>query len=74
MDTPRDIAKRHRPGRPVEDELEDDIARHVIAKDKRIAELEAALVALIDAVDAKDESIDGALFVGRGLTFQNGSI
>jgi hypothetical protein len=36
----------------------------------RIAQLEAALVALIDAVDAKDEkAIQNALFVGRGLTF-----
>ena len=43
MDTPRDIAKRHRPGRPMEDELEDDIARHVIALEARIAKLEAAL-------------------------------
>lgn len=39
-------------------------------RDKRLAELEAALVALIDAVDAKDaKAIDSALFVGRGLTF-----
>ncbi len=43
MDTPRDIAKRHRPGRPMEDELEDAIARHVLDKDKRIAQLEAML-------------------------------
>jgi hypothetical protein len=36
----------------------------------RAAELETALVALIDAVDAKDEkAIQNALFVGRGLTF-----
>ncbi len=36
----------------------------------RIADLEAALVALIDAVDAKDaKAIESALFVGRGLTF-----
>lgn len=32
--------------------------------------LEAAIVALIDAVDARDqEAINRALFVGRGLTF-----
>jgi hypothetical protein len=37
---------------------------------QRIAELEAALVALIDAVDAKDaRRIEDALFVGKGLTF-----
>lgn len=36
----------------------------------RIAELEAALVKLIDAVDSKDaKAIESALFVGRGLTF-----
>jgi len=38
--------------------------------EKRIAELEAALVALIDAVDAREsEAIQNALTVGRGLTF-----
>jgi hypothetical protein len=37
---------------------------------RRIAELEAALVALIDAVDAKDaKRIEDAIFVGKGLTF-----
>lgn len=37
---------------------------------KRIAALEGALVAIIDAVDAKDQAaIDTATFVGRGLTF-----
>ena len=36
----------------------------------RAAQLEKALVALIDAVDAKDKAaIERALFVGRGLTF-----
>jgi hypothetical protein len=36
----------------------------------RIDQLEAALVALIDAIDAGDKKrIEGALFVGRGLTF-----
>lgn len=36
----------------------------------RITQLEAALVALIDAVDAQDKkAIESALFVGRGLTF-----
>ncbi len=36
----------------------------------RIALLEAALIALVDAVDEKDaEKIERALFVGRGLTF-----
>ena len=48
MDTPRDIARKHRPGRPFEDELEDAIARHVLAKDARIAELEAALDEAVD--------------------------
>jgi hypothetical protein len=39
-------------------------------RDKRISELEAALVALIDAVDAKDATrIENAVFVGKGLTF-----
>src|SRR5258708_6158233 len=37
---------------------------------KRIADLEAALVNLIDAIDEKDAAkIETALFVGRGLTF-----
>ena len=36
----------------------------------RAEQLEAALVALIDAVDAKNaKAIESALFVGRGLTF-----
>lgn len=36
----------------------------------RAAQLEAALVALIDAIDAKDnKAIETAMFVGRGLTF-----
>lgn len=36
----------------------------------RSVQLEEALVALIDAVDAKDEkATQSALFVGRGLTF-----
>ena len=36
----------------------------------RVEELEAALVALIDAVDSKDaKRIEDALFVGKGLTF-----
>ena len=46
-----------------------DALRTVEALD-RSKELEAALVALIDAVDAKDSKrIENALFVGRGLTF-----
>ena len=37
---------------------------------RRMEQLETALVALIDAVDAKDRAaIERALFVGRGLTF-----
>ena len=37
---------------------------------RRVEQLETALVALIDAVDAKDRAaIERALFVGRGLTF-----
>jgi hypothetical protein len=36
----------------------------------RIAKLEEALAALIDAIDEKDAAaIEKALFVGRGLTF-----
>lgn len=36
----------------------------------RVDQLEAALVALIDAVDSGDKAkIDAALLVGRGLTF-----
>lgn len=38
--------------------------------DDRCEQLEAALVAIIDALDAKDASaLDRAVLVGRGLTF-----
>ncbi len=52
----------------------DSLAKHLQERvdkaEARAAALEAALVALIDAVDAKDPAaIDTALFVGRGLTF-----
>jgi precorrin-6B methylase 2 len=46
------------------------MARKITAVEKRRDDLEAALVALIDAVDARDQAaIETALFVGRGLTF-----
>ncbi len=47
-----------------------DVLALAASLEDRIAELEAALVALIDAVDAKDaKRIERALFVGRGLMF-----
>ncbi len=47
-----------------------DVLALAASLEDRIAELEAALVALIDAVDEKDAAkIERALFVGRGLTF-----
>lgn len=57
---------------------DDEFAREYVAmvegdakkQSERNRQLEAALVALIDAVDARDgKAIDHALFVGRGLTF-----
>lgn len=60
------------------DEIADELKRSGIfgyevalaKKDQRIAELEAALTDLIDAVQAGDqEKIKSALFVGMGLTF-----
>jgi hypothetical protein len=42
----------------------------VVDADKRIADLEEALVRLIDAVDSGDQRrIDNAMFVGKVLTF-----
>lgn len=45
-------------------------ARRLTEARQRSAQLEAALVELIDAVDSKDaKRIENALFVARGLTF-----
>lgn len=57
------IAKRYDPADYATPETVRELVRYA-------AQLETALVALIDAVDAKDvKAIDNALFVGRGLTF-----
>jgi hypothetical protein len=49
--TPRDVAKSFKLGRPLEDEIEDAIARYVMAKDKRIAGLEAVLRKTVPVLD-----------------------
>ena len=47
-----------------------DVLALAASLEDRIAKLEAALVALIDALEKKDAAkIERALFVGRGLTF-----
>lgn len=54
----------------------DQLAKQVAAVAKedgclhRVAQLEKAFAALIDAVDAKDKAaVEQAMFVGRGLLF-----
>ena len=62
--TPRDIAKLCTIGPPIEDEIEDAIARYVLSKDRRIFELEDALdrIRRLQAADGMTKGPADAFF------------